>query len=198
MLFKSFISLLFISSSVFATNKFMDQLTASLGMISVNYTETDEGIGGDEAANGSNSFLSVDVDYQFYSEEERSYYVRAYAPFFSSSGAGYFGANIGMNFYFNSFSSKLKTKLKGDTLSYDPKMRYFWGGEAGAGYLVYLTDSAKKGDVLAELGGHGGMIYNINKDYGIRGKLSFSQGIGGEVTAMIMKIFFGFNINTGF
>ena len=194
---KLIIMLLFFSASGYSKSGFLNQSTLSLGMTTINFTETDEGLGSvEKPASGSNSFVSVDYNYQFMNKQDRSYYIRLFSPFLESSGSGYFGSTLGVNYYFNSISSEINFLSQNDSISLKPQIIYSFGAEVGTGYLVYLTETAKKSDILIEYSAQLSVSYAISRSNNIKLHMAFGQGIGAEVNALIMKLFLGYNTYT--
>jgi len=70
-------------------------------------------------------------------------------------------------------------------------MRFYWGTNAGVGFLVYNTTTAKKSDLIFDLELHGGGIMNFKKEWGLRGEAGLSRGTGVSTSTIAMKIFIG-------
>jgi hypothetical protein len=196
-LFLIMAALLFFSHEASATGFDTQQLTISIGMVNAGYTENKSTLESTStttttASSGSASVLPVDALWEFYQTTKHSYFVRATAPLLTSGKDSFFSLGGGVNWYFKSLSSKGDFKDENDTITIIPKIRYYWGVEVGAGYLVYSTKTAKKSDLLADLGLHGGLIYSINPTWGIRAETGYARAIGVATTTSVIKAFIGF------
>ena len=152
-----------------------------MGMVNVSLTEnsstlqsTDDSVvveDSDSATSTATSVISFEANYEFKNYADKSYFVKAIVPLLNSDGSGVFMGSIGINSYIGSLSSIFSFRDKGTQIYMVPKTRYYWGGSAGVGYVIYNTISAKKSDVFFDLGVHGGMVYNFSKRWGMRGEL---------------------------
>lgn len=175
-------------------------MSIGFGMANIGVTEnastlvsTDEDADPDDANTGGEStaasIISMNINYEFLNYPKKSYFLNLVAPLLSSAGTGFFLGSVGVNFYMNSLSTLFSFNDQGSTLTMAPTLRYYWGGSAGIGYLVYNTESAKKSDVLFELGIHGGGIYNFKKDWGGKFELGLGRGTGVGTSTINMKLF---------
>jgi hypothetical protein len=85
----------------------------------------------------------------------------------------------------------MRLNNSGTTLKLKPGNNYFWGLEAGIGYLAYSTESAKKTDVLLDVGGLLGMNYVYNDNWQFRFTGGLTRGTGVVTTVIEMKVFAG-------
>lgn len=169
-------------------------------MVNVNVTENASTLVADsngnevsEASTAAVSVISLNMTYEFQNYVQKSYFLKATAPLISSDGSGMFLGGIGANWYFNSLSSLFSFDDQGSNMTISPTSRYYLGGFAGVGYLVYITDTAKKSDLLFELGLHGGAIFNFKKDWGLRAELGLGRGTGVATSTIGIKAFVGVN-----
>jgi hypothetical protein len=186
--------LTFTSLHAFASQGFSDEITLSLGMANVSYAEKESSLEGEnksEAASGSVSSLSGNFHWKFKSQEKKSYYVSATFPFMGGDGSSYFSVGGGIEFYLTPLGSRVGMQNQGTTVKFSPKLTYYWGVEAGLGYLVYLTETAKKTDMLFDIGLGGGGHYAINDSWVLKGQLGMTMGTGVNTSATAMKIFVG-------
>lgn len=175
------------------------QLSFSVGSISTSYAEskstlTTSTTSADtviEPASGSASALPLAASWEYYVSPKRAYVVNASVPLVATSGDRYFFIGGGMNFYFYSISSKADYKDEVVDLKIVPIWRYYWGIDAGIGYLIYSTELQKKSDLVAELGGHLGIIYNINRNYGVKVEAGYSKGNGVVTSTSNIKLLIG-------
>lgn len=176
-------------------DKYIKEVSASLGMSNVSYAETESKVENNgqrvEAQSGSVSVLSLDLHYKFIPGDKIDYYMRFSAPFLSASGDTYFSYHVGGNYYFGGESSRLEVNESGSRLSFRPKLRYYAGVELGAAYLVFSNELVKRNDVLFNFGFHGGATYTINDDWGIRASLHFARGTGANTTTTAIQFFAG-------
>jgi len=186
-------------------SNFHQMITTSLGMVNVSVTENASSLSSASSSTSttttdsnvstpssvSASVISLDLVYEFSHFNQKSYFIRATAPMLSSDGSGFFAGSIGMNFYFSSLASLYSFNDNGSTLSINPTMRFYWGTNAGVGFLVYNTTTAKKSDLIFDLELHGGGIMNFKKEWGLRGEAGLSRGTGVSTSTIAMKIFIG-------
>lgn len=197
-----FFKLLLFSLLVFPTRQVFagdlaDSFSISLGMVNVSFTESqsalesEEGEEAEEAGSGSSAVISLDMTYNRPLDDKKEIYVRGIVPFMPSTGAGLILGGGGMNYYFNGLSSDVKRDDGSVSLRISPSMRYYVGGELGFGYLIYTTESAKKSDLLLNIGGHGGMTYTFRDNWSFKGELGIGKGMGTKVSTTMMKVMLG-------
>ncbi|MBA2403131.1 MAG: hypothetical protein H0V66_00045 [Bdellovibrionales bacterium] len=191
-------SILFVScfyARVGAEEIIQKELSYNIGLVNASYAEGQSALSGKnqtEAASGSVSSISGQITYKFAPGLERSYYFSGTFPLMPNPTGSYFGGHFGSEFYFGSSSgSKVSYINSGTSIKLKPKNLYFWGLEGGLGYLVYNTETAKKTDLLLDIGANLGMLYVLNDKWRLRGILGFTRGTGVTTTTMEMKAFFG-------
>lgn len=200
-LFMGFLILLFGANSAFAEEPHLhEMISISLGMVNVSVTEnastlSSTGTDSNEttASSTSASVISIDAVYEFLTYTDKAYFIKLTAPMVSSDGSGFFLGGAGANFYFNSLSSMFSYADEGSRVTITPTFRYYVGGTAGLGYIVYNTETAKKSDLLFDLQLQGGAIYNFKKKWGMRGELGISRGTGVASSTIGIKLFIGVN-----
>jgi hypothetical protein len=162
-----------------------------VGMVNASFTENETGLTGDniqEVSSGSVSSINGFINYKFKPNLQRSYYVNGTFPLLPGATGSYFGGTLGAEFYFgNRIGSKLSLYDQGSTLQMKPKSYFFWGGEVGLGYLIYLTETAKKTDILMTLGPMAGGVYKISEKWMIRYQAAYERGVGVSTTTSLMK-----------
>ncbi|NOT78225.1 MAG: hypothetical protein HOP07_04400 [Bacteriovoracaceae bacterium] len=191
-----FLTIILISRNGFAGFD-TQQLTFSVGMVNASYTENASNLEGAasssmSSASGAASVLPVDILWEFYQNSKNSFFARVTAPLLTAGKDSYFSISGGINKYFNSLSSPGDFRDQADSIRIVPKIRYYYGFQAGAGYLVYSTKTAKKSDILADLSAHVGLIYSINSQWGIRGETGYARAIGVATTTSVIRAFVGF------
>lgn len=97
----------------------------------------------------------------------------------------------GVEFYLTPLGSRVGMQNQGTTVKFSPKLTYYWSIESGISYLVYLTETAKKTDMLFDIGLGGGGHYAINDSWVLKGQLAMTMGTGVNTSSTAMKIFFG-------
>jgi hypothetical protein len=191
---KFFICYLFLGilSLVHAREKI---ISFSLGSLGTTYTESQSTIKSSTASStpaaGAASTVPLDMCYEFIASESKSYFFEIIGPLLPSSEDRYFYGGGGMNFYFKSVSSPSYYSDQNFNLTILPTWRYYWGLDGGAAYLIYSTKTAKKSDILGEIGAHVGTHYAINKTWSLRGQLGFARGVGVLTSATTIKILIG-------
>jgi hypothetical protein len=187
---------------LFAKNSFsgfdFKSLYFSTGLINTSYAERESALKSDsedeestKPASGSTSTIVIDAQYDFYTDNSKTFYGHVAAPLLGSAGSSIFLGGGGVNFYFGSLSSKAEFKDKDIILKVMPLLRYYWGIDANIGYLVYTTETAKKADIMLDLGAHGGGIYTVSDKLGVKAELGISRGTGVATSSMNMKILIG-------
>lgn len=199
---KLFFKLLLLSLFVFSAHQALagdlsDSFSISLGMVNVSFTESqsalesEDGEVTEEAGSGSSAVISLDMTYNRPLDDRKEIYARGIVPFMPSTGAGLILGSGGMNYYFNGLSSDITREDDGLRLRISPSIRYYVGGELGFGYLIYTTESAKKSDLLLNIGGHGGMTYAFRDNWSFKGELGIGKGMGTKVSTTMMKVMLG-------
>ena len=176
------------------SGEFQKEFGISVGMANISFTEAQSGLAGEnikQPASGSTSNISLQAFYKFLPGLKRSAYLYSTVPAMSSGQSSYFSAGAGLEFYFNEIGSRMQMSNNGTTIKVTPRLRYFWGFEAGVGYFTYLTLTEKKTDFLMDLGVMGGGTYPINDKWSLRMQLTIARGTGINTTAMEMKAFLG-------
>jgi hypothetical protein len=191
----SFIVILGLISTSFAGEVIDKEISYNIGLVNASYAEAQSTLTGKnvtEAASGSVSSISGQISYKFAPGLERSYYFSGTFPLLPSPTGSYFGAHFGAEFYFGSSSgSKVNFSHSGTSIKLKPKNLYFWSLEGGLGYLIYNTETAKKTDMLLDIGANLGMLYTMSEKWRLRGTVGMTRGTGVATTTMEMKAFFG-------
>lgn len=180
-----------------AEQGFDDELTFMIGMVSASYTETESALEGEnktDPATGAVSSLAAGVHWKFSSSEKKSYYLTSTFPLMSGDGSSYFSMGGGVEFYLTPLGSRIGMENMGTTIKLSPKLTYFWGIETGLSFLVYLTETAKKSDLLFDIGAIGGGHYAINDKLIFKGSLAVMKGTGVSTNTITIKILMGATI----
>ena len=195
MRFITFSFLVLSSGASFAGEVIQKELSYNVGLVNASFQEGEANLSGKNVLSpysGSVSSISGMVNYKFLPGLERSYYAQGTFPLLPGATGSYFGAHLGSEFYFGKSSgSKMVYNNSGTTVKIKPKTLYFWGLEGGLGYLIYLTETQKKTDILLDLGANVGTLYTWSDRWRLRGTLGIARGTGVTTTAMEMKAFFG-------
>lgn len=191
----SFIIFIGLFAKAYANETIAKELSYNIGMVNASYAESESTLTGKnvtEAASGAVSSISGQISYKFAPGLERSYYFSGTFPLMANPTGSYFGAHFGSEFYFGTSSgSKVSYNNSGTSIKLKPKNLYFWGLEGGLGYLIYNTETAKKTDLLLDIGANLGILYTLSEKWRLRGILGFTRGTGVTTTTMEMKAFFG-------
>jgi len=185
----------FVSSECQAYEKIYGELSASLGLVNVSFSEVGSKLTGlpniSDPEGGAVSVIAANFHYKFNSYYNSSWYASGTVPFITSDSDSYFSLGGGYEYYFSKVGNKTAIKDQGTIVKMTPKFHYFVGGELNMGYLVYTTEEAQKNDVLFELGAMGGAVYAWKKKWALRGQLSISKGIGVVTSTFGIKAFLG-------
>ena len=191
----SLIIFLGFSAGTHASEIIEKELSYNVGLVNASYAESQSTLTGKnitEAASGSVSSISGQIAYKFKPGLERSYYFSGTFPLLPNPTGSYFGGHFGSEFYFGSSSgSKVSYNNSGTSIKLKPKNLYFWGIEGGIGYLIYVTETAKKTDILLDIGANLGMLFTLSDKWRLRSVIGFTRGTGVATTTMEMKAFFG-------
>lgn len=196
------ILLLLIAPSVWGKAEFSDYVSFSLGMVNVSFTETESMLKSDdddEPAEGANtgpgagaaSVMSLEMGYHRPWSEKKEIFGKFILPFQSAAGNALVYGGGGMNYFFSGQGAYLKGDFSEASVRIAPKLRYYAGGQLGLGYLIYTTQTAKKTDILFDLGAHGGMLYHWKDRWSWRAEVGMGRGVGTNVSASMMRMFFG-------
>ncbi len=200
MITRYLICLLFPIQLYASTTSLLENVTASMGMVSVSISENEsslestDDISNDETTESEISPItpiSLELQYNFQNYLNKSVYLKTIFPLVTEDGSGYYLGAIGLNYYLNSQSSIFSFKDEGTTLRLSHKTRYYLGGYLGAGYLIYNTTSAKKSDLMLDITGLGGLSYSLKKDWSLFGEIGASRLTGINTSGFGMKVFFG-------
>ncbi len=144
-----------------------------------------------EASSSSVSAMSFQLSWEFGHSGSMAYFVDAQAPLMGGSGSAIYNTRVGFNMYLNALGSKFTMNQQGTTVVIIPTLKYYWGASVGGGYVVYLTESQKKGDIFFGLGLHGGAVYSIGDTWGIKLEAGLSRTTGIETSGMKMDVMVG-------
>lgn len=124
------------------------------------------------------SAISLEVSYESFLSSRNSLLVSGGIPFSSEDGVGKYYLSVGTNYYINPVGSVLSFSDLRSQIVTIPTFKYYIGANLSVGYLIYNTVSAKKSDVVLDVGFSAGAVYNISKDWGIGGEVKILRGIG--------------------
>lgn len=188
-------------ASLYTKAGYDSSLHYSMGLVNVNVTEnassiksTDSSVPGSgdaEVASATVSGISGSVSYEEVISHEYTWTRKLVFPLVSSDRSSVYAGLVGFNWYLNGVSSRYIIRLGGSEVKLTPKLRYYIGGSAGLGYVVYNTDSATKNDLFVDLGGHAGGMYTINDRWALVGEFGIGRGTGPIESNINMKILFG-------
>ncbi len=196
-----FLTLLF-SATTWGRGDFHSVLSYNFGMSNFSVTEnestltqTDDSVATDAtetaAAASAVSTMAFQLSWEFGHNGSMAYFVDAQAPLMGGTGAAVYSSKIGFNMYLNDLGSKYTMMTAGTKVVIVPTIKYYWGASVGGGYVVYLTESQKKGDIYFGLGLHGGMVYSIGDNWGIKAEAGITRATGIETSGMKMDVMLG-------
>lgn len=185
----------------YAESIFYDSFSVNVGMINQSITETESNIAKTdevettttetkEAAKGV-SAISINGNYEFLPTQDRTFFVSGSAPLMSTGGTGVYTFGGGVNWYLSELSTKYSYESRGSIIVITPEFKYYWGLSAGAGYLVYTTESSKKSDLFFDIGAHGGGAYALSQKRSLKLEAGFARATGVATNGFKINIFFG-------
>lgn len=163
-----------------------------LGINSVSYSEVSssiEGSGTKTLASGSAAIISAKVDYTYPIKNNQSIVARGLVPLIATTDR-MFSAGVGYQYFFgrnNVSDIEIQTR-DGSFLQITPKFRYYVGGAADIGYLIFTSKTSKKSDMVFQLGPNGGVLYRWKDGIDIVGEAEFQIGYGSIVTTTSIKL----------
>ncbi|MCB9060673.1 MAG: hypothetical protein H6622_04045 [Halobacteriovoraceae bacterium] len=199
-----YVLILFISFAAHANTlvkkNFLDQFSSSLGLVNISFAEnqstlTNEDATTTTAAQGNNSNIALNVNYNIPLNLNGSVFSQATVPVVTNDGSGLFTVGAGYNYFISSVSGRSKVIDPNVKLSLTPDIRYYIGGQLNLGYLIYVSETARKSDVLIELGIQAGIIYNFKKSLAIKAEAMMGRGIGVSTATTNTKFFAGISID---
>ena len=188
--------------NVFASD-FHDTVSCSIGMVNLSVREnpselvqTDTTVtpDADEDELGTSSKVSAtsfEAVWDFKTYASYSYFLKAQVPLLTTSGAGVYLGGIGVNWYFNKLAVMYSYTRNGTDMVVIPKFRYYAGINSGVGYLIYNTESAKKSDVVFDLGVQAGISYLVGTNWNLKGEVAMGRATGAATISTKMGVMFG-------
>ena len=169
-----------------------DQLHFKMGM--VNST-----LGTSIGVEGGNFAVvpSFDVEYETFITSRKSYVLRSIMALdMASTVTRYLFAGVGQRMYMNSRGSQMIAVTPELSIIMQPKLRYYWGWDAGISTAVVsvLTPSLQSVTTAIDGGGVAGLLYQISDKFTFDASMTMSYAFGFSAvpaTGMIMKMFFG-------
>ncbi len=190
-----------IVSTKLSAAEYAHYFSSSLGMINMSFQEGETPISSldpdeDEIIprlqdSGTSSVLSMELSYHVPISAKMDYFGKLVLPIQLSSGDSYVYGGGGMNYFFGGLSSELSAENQTVRIRMTPRLRYYAGGQVGLGYLVYLTETAKKTDMVLDVSAHGGGIYSFRGRWGIKGEVGYGMGFGTNISTTGLRIFVG-------
>lgn len=189
------------SNALWARADFHSVLSYNFGMSNFSVTENESAIESTDdsvvvedsegAAASAVSTMAFQLSWEFGHNGSMAYFVDAQAPLMGGTGAAVYNSKIGFNMYLNDLGSKFTMNQAGTSVVIIPTLKYYWGASVGGGYVVYLTEAQKKGDIYFGLGLHAGMVYSIGDTWGIKAEAGVTRATGIETSGMKMDVMLG-------
>ena len=164
------------------------------GLIQGNFSgSTSEG----EVSGDFSAVTSMDLEFEYFADNQSSYVTRATILGDQSTGElSYFYMGLGYKRYI--FSQGRYLESLGDELTFSivPKWRYYVQGDVGLANvkIEQVTESLSAEANLVELGGSGGVIYQMTKSTGIEAIVGVSSGVpisSIAVSSLVIKVLIG-------
>lgn len=186
---------LFIATSIFANTTPTPFYSFSLGIASVSYAEAESDIQTENKKtpiSGSAMVIGAMVDYTIPLKINQALAIKGTIPLMSSTGR-IFSIGSAYQYYFGGKAvSDIEVRnIDGSYIKFSPGFRYYAGATADVSYLYYTSETAKKTDVLFQLGPTGGILYRWKDNIDIKAEADFQIGFGSIVTTTTMKIIGG-------
>lgn len=170
----------------------MDQMSVALGMVSAGFAQNasafDEGV---TLQNGSVTVISMDFNYEFFSNRRSSHVVKLTGSGLAGEVGKYYAFGYAKRYYFGSEGTRVTLNDDRLTVKMVPKLRYYAGFNGGLFYMVYKTEKEVRSDIGVEVGGHGGILYSAGVKRSYKAELNVLRGTGVETSSMNIGIFFG-------
>jgi hypothetical protein len=199
--------LLFILSFPLQASFENTQINMGVGMSSITFAESASSLKrqdnatqatqASQAQSGNTSIIPINIEFERFTDSRWSWVFKTSAPILPSATGNYIFGGVGKNWYFKSISNQGVFQGENNQLFIIPKWRFHIGGGLGAGYLVYLTETAKKTDIIAEIFFNGGATYSFNQKWSMRGEATIARGVGVNTSTTGMKIFVGACLSLG-
>lgn len=170
--------------------------TASGGISSLSFQEKEALQNEDtdfekNAQSGSASILSLNLTRQIPFDSNQSVFIRGMTPAFTGESR-LFLAGGGYSYFFgDTIISDTEITLGEGKITVQPGFRYYVGVQSDVGYLFYTSETARKTDLVFELGGHAGALYRWRDKMDIHAQVEFSQGIGSVANTTNLRYFLG-------
>lgn len=177
------------------------QLSISLGMVSISLSEnqsnlqtTDQSVidtSSDQPESSSVSSIAIKMDYDYYSARRYTLFLTGIVPMVSGDGSAIWIGSTGFNYFYRGNSSIMRFYERGTSIAVKPTYRFYLGAAVGLGYVIYNTVSERKTDVAFELGAHGGIMYTMKNDWGLKGEIAAGKWTGVLSNSIAVKLFVG-------
>lgn len=194
-----FIILLLISLNAFSASHPNSYWSANLGMNNVTFTEIQSTLvdsDGESSTksqlNGSASIMSLELSFTKPLNNKNAVMARGIAPLIGSDNRMFSGGIGYLYFFGDSIISDIEIETPdGSFIHFEPGMRFFAGATSDVSYLFYTGRTAKKTDLIFNIGPMGGLLYRYKNNIDIKAQGEYAIGYGSVVTTSTMRMFIG-------
>jgi hypothetical protein len=180
------------AGAVFGKVDYKNQLGLSMGMLSNSFAQQASAFDSNKAIeSGSGSVIAFDISYEMFTLRRRSYYFRFTGSGIAGEVSKYYSLSGGQRFYFGADGTSAVFDDAAVKITTHPVLRYYAGWNAGVFSIVYEPGDEVRGDVGVEFGGHGGLLFAIDKKTSYKVEMSALKGTGVETTSFNIQILFG-------
>lgn len=140
---------------------------------------------------------SLNFEYEFLKSNKTTNYIRSLMAFDGTKGRlMYFLNAFGVRNYFNSSSKYHRFNKEGESYTYFPRYRFFYGADVGISQVVVqeLGTVLQATSTMIDIGGHIGASYHVRPQWALEFIGGYSYGYGFStvaVTGTTMRIMVG-------
>lgn len=174
-------------------------VSTSIGMNNVTYTELQSTLTDSDGTsqqktqlNGSASIISLEISYTRPFKNNQAIFIRGITPLIGNENRMFSGGG-GYQYYFgDSIVSDIEIEsVDGSFIHFEPGLRYYISGNVDVSYLFYTGKTAKKTDLIFQLGPGAGVLYRWKDKIDIKAQAEYGIGFGSVVTTTSMRLLAG-------
>lgn len=174
-------------------------LSTSFGMNNVTYTELQSSLQDSDGVtqaktqlNGSASIMSLEVAYTHPIKTNQALFLRGITPLIGNENRMFSGGGGYQYFFGDALISDVEIEsVDGSFVHFAPGFRYFASAHLDVSYLFYTGKSAKKTDLIFQIGPGAGVLYRWKERIDIKAQAEYAMGYGSVVTTTSIKILAG-------
>lgn len=188
----AFIIVFLFTNNLVAKVEYRDQLGVSLGFLTQAYTQQAAAFDSDrKLSSGSASLFSGDLTYEFFSQRQKSFFLRFTGSGIAGEVSKYYFLGVGQRFYLGADGTNAKFKDEKVNIETNPLFRYYYGWDLGVTSFIYETSTDVRTDLGVEFGGHVGTLYASDKKTSYKAELTLKRGTGVETSSLNVAFLFG-------